>query len=251
MKEKKGYQFVGWYIDKECTKRLNPGGKLPHSMTLYDKWVPILYPITYELDGGINSRKNPRFVTIDSGVVLLYPPRKKDKIFEGWYLNDKKVSYIPECQDKPITLVAKYKDLHVVEFETFGGATVQKQYTNEDKKLDKLISPMRMGYKFKGWCWDKNLRWHYTLDQEIENDCTLFAKWEVETYTIEYVVDGGFAPRSNPKTYTYFDNEYILKPASKKGYKFVGWFDERNNELKTIFQNSMGNKKLFAHFEKD
>ena len=32
MSEKReGYQFVGWYIDKECTKRLNPGGVLPHS----------------------------------------------------------------------------------------------------------------------------------------------------------------------------------------------------------------------------
>ena len=29
MSEKReGYQFVGWYIDKECTKRLNPGGVL-------------------------------------------------------------------------------------------------------------------------------------------------------------------------------------------------------------------------------
>lgn len=38
MSEKReGYQFVGWYIDKECTKRLNPGGVLPHSVTLYDK----------------------------------------------------------------------------------------------------------------------------------------------------------------------------------------------------------------------
>ena len=36
--QREGYQFVGWYIDKECTKRLNPGGVLPHSVTLYDKF---------------------------------------------------------------------------------------------------------------------------------------------------------------------------------------------------------------------
>ena len=33
---RKGYLFGGWYIDEECTKRLNPGGILPTTMTLYD-----------------------------------------------------------------------------------------------------------------------------------------------------------------------------------------------------------------------
>ena len=41
MEERKGYHFAGWYIDKECTKRINPGGILPHTMSLYDKWIPI------------------------------------------------------------------------------------------------------------------------------------------------------------------------------------------------------------------
>ena len=65
MSEKReGYQFVGWYIDKECTIRLNPGGVLPHSVTLYDKWIPIWYPIEYDVDGGVMSRRNPRYTCI-------------------------------------------------------------------------------------------------------------------------------------------------------------------------------------------
>ena len=54
MEERKGYHFAGWYIDKECTKRINPGGILPHTMSLYDKWIPIWYPVVYQKDGGMN-----------------------------------------------------------------------------------------------------------------------------------------------------------------------------------------------------
>ena len=61
---RKGYLFGGWYIDEECTKRLNPGGILPTTMTLYDKWIPIWYKIHYDLDGGMNSRLNPQFFNI-------------------------------------------------------------------------------------------------------------------------------------------------------------------------------------------
>ena len=53
MEERKGYHFAGWYIDKECTKRINPGGILPHTMSLYDKWIPIWYPVVYQTDGGM------------------------------------------------------------------------------------------------------------------------------------------------------------------------------------------------------
>ncbi len=34
---RKGYRFVGWYIDPEFTKRINPGGVLPHTVTLDDR----------------------------------------------------------------------------------------------------------------------------------------------------------------------------------------------------------------------
>ena len=122
----KRLSFAGWYIDKECTKRINPGGILPHTMSLYDKWIPIWYPVVYQTDGGMNSRKNPKYITIESGVIRLYPAKKQGKIFEGWYLDGKRVEYIPERQCQPVTLVAKYRDFNTVQFETFGGAIIPK-----------------------------------------------------------------------------------------------------------------------------
>ncbi|WP_304967933.1 InlB B-repeat-containing protein [Ileibacterium valens] len=71
--ERTGYRFDGWFVDEARTKRINPGGKLPGSVTLYDKWIPITYSVTYDLGGGQNSEKNPQFITIESGLKKLYP----------------------------------------------------------------------------------------------------------------------------------------------------------------------------------
>ena len=122
MSEKReGYQFVGWYIDKECTKRLNPGGVLPHSVTLYDKWIPIWYPIEYDVDGGVMSRRNPRYTCIESEELLLYPAFKKGVMFVGWQLNGEIITSVPAGIHEPVILTAIYKECPVIHFETCGG----------------------------------------------------------------------------------------------------------------------------------
>lgn len=250
MEEKKGYQFVGWYIDEERTKRLNPGGILPHEMTLYDKWVPILYPINYIMNGGVNSRKNPKFTSIESGVLLLHPAKKNGEIFDGWYLNGKKVTYIPEEQLDVVTLEARFKPLITVHFETFEGANIADKQTNEYRLLDSLLTPTRLGFQFDGWFWDADYRYPFYIDQPIQEECTLYAKWNLAQYKIQYNTNGGVSSRLNPKSYTYFDETIILKPAKKKGYEFMGWFDARNNPLNEIRQGSLGDKLFIAHYRK-
>lgn len=245
-----GYQFVGWFIDKECTKRINPGGKLPCTMTLYDKWVPILYPVEYKCGDGINSRKNPRYVTVESGAILLYPARLSGMIFDGWYCGGEKVTTVPEKVTHPIVLEAHFKKPAIVSFETNGGAFIQKKEVNCYGYLDEFIPPMRMGYEFQGWYWDKKLRLSYSFDQPIDKDCTLYAKWKLKEYTITYDVRGGISARTNPKKYTYFTSDINLLPAYKKGYVFDGWFDLRDNPINTIYANSMGDKHLVAHYHK-
>lgn len=250
MEEKKGYHFEGWYIDKEFTKRLNPGGILPHELTLYDKWIPIWYPITYVMNGGTNSRKNPKYISVESGVVLLHQPKKKDQIFEGWYLNDEKIDFIPEGQTGPITLVAKYRDLFTISFETYGGGILPNIQTNSNKKINDIRVPRKLGYVFSGWYWDEEYTKPYDLEQSIDHNCTLYAKWEIEYFIIKYDADGGISSRKNPRVYTYFDKTVSLLPARKQGYEFIGWFDLRGNPLNEIREHSIGNKELVAHYRK-
>lgn len=249
--QKKGYQFEGWYIDQEYTKKINPSGRLPHTMTLYDKWVPIHYPITYNCGQGVNSRKNPRFSTIESSAILLYPAKYPGMIFAGWYDQDQKVTTIPEQLDHPMHLIAKFREPCTVYFETGYGANIYPKKVNDQGFLEEFASPMRLGYTFKGWFWDPDCRLSFTFDQPIHEECTLYAKWELTDYHIHYILDGGITSRKNPKSYTYYDPTITLLPASKKGYTFIGWFDQRNNPLDVILKNSIGDKTLVAHYKKN
>ncbi len=83
-----------------------------------------------------------------------------------------------------------------------------------------LLTPKRKGYVFDGW---------YYGDAKIESgawkiasNVVLVAKWEKVEYIITYNLDGGTNASKNPSYYTKND-EIILEPPTKTGYKFLGW----------------------------
>lgn len=248
--EKKGYQFIGWYVDKECTKRINPGGILFNVTTLYQKWLPLNYPILYKVNGGMNSRLNPRTINIESKDVSLFPAKKKDFVFKGWYLDGQPVTKLPEGHYGPLTLEARFAKPFLVEFETNGGADMEPLEVPENGKLLPFRDPMRMGYTFEGWYWDKDYLFPFDKEQFVTNSCTLYAKWIQNIYTIEYDADGGILARSNPKTFTFEDGPIVLKGATKKGYVFEGWYNQFDKKVEFIRKNTMGDMKLKARFTK-
>lgn len=248
--ERPGYHFAGWYIDKECTKRINPGGKLPHAVTLYDKWVPILYPVTYEMHGGINSRKNPQFVTVESGVCKLYPAQKPGMRFAGWVLNGQKIDVLPDSIDHPVTLHAMFKPAFVISFDSGGGGQIEAKETNEDGLLESFDPPKRIGCDFAGWFWDPERKWRYDFDQPFKEDCTLYAGWYYSKFPITYDLDGGLASRTNPRFYMYSEHPTQLLPARKKGHRFLGWFDSNGNKVEYIPPYSLGERSLQARYKK-
>ncbi len=86
------------------------------------------------------------------------------------------------------------------------------------------------GYRFVGWYLDQAC----SADKKIESlsgqntDITLYAKWEAETYNITYELRGGNNDAQNPDTYTT-ESDVVLKPATKAGYRFVGWYTDLND----------------------
>ena len=73
-----------------------------------------------------------------------------------------------------------------------------------------------------------------------------------EDYTITYNLNGGSDNGGNPASYNIETETITLKPASRTGYTFKGWF---NNEKCTgdavtqIVKGSTGNKKFWAKWE--
>ncbi len=247
---RKGYTFEGWYVDPEFTKRLNPGGILPHELTLYDKWSLNEYTITYDCQGGKNSNKNPKTVTIESKPLKLYPAYREDMLFAGWTLNGLPISYIPTGVYMDITLVAVYKPFYKVVFETRGGALIEPVQLDRTCLLKKIRPPRKMGYEFDGWYWDIHYTKPFSFDQKFTQSSVLYAKWKLVEYEIQYNTQGGHTARTNPKYYSYFSDTIELKPAFKKGYQFVGWVDPHGHIQEYIYKNSIGNKEFTAKYRK-
>ena len=248
--ERPGYRFAGWYIDEARTKRINPGGRLPHPVTLYDKWIPVIYPISYDLSGGMNSRKNPQFVSIETGAVKLYPPRKIGMRFDGWILEGEKIRTLPERIDHPITLHASWEPLYTVSFETNGGGRIADKTADEDGMLEPFTPPRKLGARFIGWYLDPELKWPFDFGTPITQDMTLYARYNTDAFEITYDVDGGINSRTNPKSYVFSEEPIELKPARRRGFRFMGWYDARGNKVDAIPARYLGPISLKAVWKK-
>ncbi|MDO4466826.1 MAG: InlB B-repeat-containing protein [Bacillota bacterium] len=245
-----GYRFMGWYADPQFTKRINPSGKLPGTTTFYDKWVPILYPVRYVLYGAKNDPRNPNYVTVETGVLKLYPPKKEGYVFDGWIYNGRKIRTLPEGQTKTVVLKASFKETEHIHFETNGGGTLKSApiLVNQSSKI---LTPMKIGCTFEGWYYDEDFTQPYLEEDQITEECTLYARWTPTEYEIRYNLDGGTNSSKNPTSYTYFSKTIPLRNATKPGYVFEGWYDIRGRRINMIQAKTIGNYTLTARFTKE
>ena len=105
-------------------------------------------------------------------------------------------------------------------------------FTVEDAIV--LSAPTRAGYTFTGWS-DSG-----TIALGSIGDKTFSAYWEINTYSITYILNDGTNAESNPTTYTVED-EITLAAPSRTDYAFAGWSNGG-----TISRGSTGNKTITA-----
>lgn len=89
--------------------------------------------------------------------------------------------------------------------------------------LPKAESPIREGYEFLGW-YDANDK-EFDFLKEVEEDITLYAKWEAKEkmYTVNFETNGGekIDPIQSSKDIP------TITP-KKEGYYFTGWYVDKN-----------------------
>ncbi|MBO5485029.1 MAG: InlB B-repeat-containing protein [Lachnospiraceae bacterium] len=81
-----GYTFGGWYTAKTGGVKVEDSTtSIPGSCTtLYARWIPISYTISYDLDGGIMDQNNPDSYTTETEDFTLHQPVKTGYLFTGW-----------------------------------------------------------------------------------------------------------------------------------------------------------------------
>lgn len=139
--EKTGYSFEGWHSDESLQTRVYTIISSGETVTMYAKFAPVTYTITYDYSGG-EGVENPSTYTIESEDIILNAAGKNDFEFLGWFNGEDKIEVIKKGSFGDISLVAKWlekspfvvengvvkeytgSDLHVVVPENVGGEKI-------------------------------------------------------------------------------------------------------------------------------
>lgn len=186
-----GYDFGGWFI----TKALNGsavesiGGGTTGEITLYAKWIPVVYKITYELNGGTNATSNPATYTIESDTITLAEPQKEGFVFDGWYtdisFNGTKQTTIEKGSHDDKKYYAQWLKKCTVSYSSDHGSVPDSFYVASGTTLtaENLPSLTESGWKFLGWYTNSNYDEDkkVSIGQTVITSIMLYAKWEEYT----------------------------------------------------------------------
>ena len=107
--EKAGYTFDGWFSDSEYYKKVTAISKSKGDVTLYAKFTPIDYTISYENTLGAEN-SNPSTFNAESETITLLPILKDDYVFVNWTdENADAITVISTSDLKNRTITANWK----------------------------------------------------------------------------------------------------------------------------------------------
>jgi len=206
-----GYTFNGW----------SPGNKIWHHST-GDKtftaiWSsPIVYTISYVMNGGTNNPANPATYTVVDTPVTLGTPTRTGYTFSGW--SDGGV--IPSGGTGNKTFTASWvPTAYMINYNLGGGSNAAgnpSTYYMTSPTIN-LQDPTRAGYTFTGWSPSSSIPSGSMGDKEFT------AGWQPIAYDITYDLNGGVNASGNPSKYTVETPTFTLGDPTKDGYNFVRW----------------------------
>ncbi len=238
-----------------------------NDVVLYAGWqnveepVTLRFIITFDLNGADgNKPSNIEAIYGEKMPQISGIPSRDSYTFMGWYdgknweysnqyYNEKNESSHDYDKKSNLTLyagwekkadVAKYR----VAFNSNGGSGgptsyVEAVYGERMPNISEI--PSKRGYTFKGW-YDSvsggtqyyNEKNESSHNYDKKSSTTLYARWEANTFTVEYNGNGSTSGSTESHTCTY-DSECLLASSGykKDGYIFIGWKKENSGSTKS------------------
>ena len=192
--------------------------------------------------------------TGNESITIPENPTKTGYEFDGWFW-DKDVWSKPftanSLLDAPISSdMSVYAKFNAIEYDityNLDGGTHNNplSYTIEDSIV--LSDAEKIGYSFVGWYSDSNWTTKVeTISAGTTGDITLYAKFEIENYTITYT-NTKDVDNNNPTSYNVNSEAITLENLSKDGYTFDGWYNGEE-KVTEIPKGSTGNLTLEARW---
>jgi len=228
LRERPGYVFVGWYTTADFKKdTLYKFGSMPitDDITLYAKWEEYRPTVSFKQSVINNLIMDSISVNYNDTMSEPATPSCDGYTFIGWYDDEdySKPFNFSASITEDTTVYVKWEKNPKVSFASNVDEWKQgAQYVEYKTALGTLNTPELEGYNFVGWYKDAGYSTKYDFNSAVTADITIYAKWEIKTYTVTFNSNGG----SSVTSYQRIPHgAKIDAPAApiKSGYEFWGW----------------------------
>jgi uncharacterized repeat protein (TIGR02543 family) len=250
---KTGYTFAGWNTAADGSGTDYAAGATvtyPSSgtTTLYAQWTAVLYSLSYNANGGVNSTNGatPSQSANSGATVTLaastYNPTRAGYTFDGWYTTSTGAGgtlYAPGATNYSMpavntVLYAKWTAVNYnITYDKNDASATGAQSDTTNYNLNAQVTVLGRndmalsGYRFVGWNTAANgSGLDYVAGNTFNmplNGITLYAKWVLSSVVLTYDANGG---NNAPPADTHTANTPIALPSTiptKDGYTFLGW----------------------------
>ncbi|MDE7384146.1 MAG: InlB B-repeat-containing protein [Anaeroplasmataceae bacterium] len=182
--QEEGFIFIGWYLDEQFTIAAVEGELLSSNIKVYAKWEEIIktYEVRFENnEHGTTQKKLTEVTQLPDTLPVL---TEEGYRFDGWFLDEafETPAVSKMILEEDITLYAKWTKLYHIAFET------NEHGESVEEIKDVLALPKEFpvleeeGFEFAGWFLDKDFTIPAVENADIQEDTTLYAKWELEGF---------------------------------------------------------------------
>ena len=247
-----GYEFAGWFTEKDGGTQVTKDTVVTASHTLYAHWTRISYEVKFDANGGIGTCKPINVFHGDAYGKFPPEPTRTGYEFAGWYTAEKDGTLVTEdtVVTASHTLYAHWTaNEYTVTFDANKGTvTPTEMKVRHGDAYGKLPTPTLDGYTFDGWYNDNGMQ--VKPEDEVTASHTLYAHWKASTYTVTFEANEGTA-EPKPQTVIYGSTYGKLPTLTRDGYTFAGWFTEQNGGTKVMADTKVKTAKdhtLYAHW---
>ncbi|MBO4962173.1 MAG: InlB B-repeat-containing protein, partial [Clostridia bacterium] len=253
----------GWYDNADLTGINYLGSNVwtekASEISLYADRETYDYRVSLVCNFGFTDKE---YVLYNTGDTTKYPiPANTSKVFMGWYLDSACTISAGEglsgTETGNFNIYSKWEiasDTYVNLFcpeddDTYCGTIYFENGTNT-----KLPKVNYNGYRFIGWYTEQEDGEQIAdangniISLNFDSGDTLYAR--MLGYNLTYELDGGTNSVNNPTIYDYYPMVVTFEPATKAGYRFMGWQTENGNYITSVDWTLKDDVMLFAQFER-
>jgi uncharacterized repeat protein (TIGR02543 family) len=226
---REGYTFSNWNGNQDGSGSIYTELTIfnkEQNITIYAQWIINSYTVNFEINYPAGVTPPSENADFDTYITLHSPTARTGYNFTGWNTeyNGSGTNYTAGNSyhvTGDATLYAQWDACHYeIDFEAGEGidnpATISVIY---DSPVGELPVPARTGYTFKGWFTGSGVKYDDYTNYETEGNTTLYAKWEINTYTLNF--DMNYTGGVNlPSQSAQYGSTVILPAIDRTGYTY-------------------------------